>query len=366
MGNGKREPYENGDFKLGWHRGNAVADFVDQSGVRRRPTLGKFDTYQDEKDALDKFANSMRAEKKRQEAYTVADLWKMWLTDRKEDGHDNTRYEHVWTILKPTFAARHPSDIEADDCRKYARQRFALGRSSHTVNTELRRLRSCLNWAEKRNKIVKAPFIWIPSPGKGRERVLSFDEAKALVTADVSGHIQLFIVLAITTAARHAAILDLTWDRIDFDKGSINYELDLPPDPMSKSFKKARANAPMNMMAREALTLAYEAAQTDHVIEYRGKRLKGIRDGFAIAVAAAGLDTSETNVTPHTLRHTIQTWGRQGLIEKERMAALLGHTDLRSGELYTHVDTVEFARPAADMIDQKLALDAPPENSDQK
>jgi integrase len=33
----------------------------------------------------------------------------------------------------------------------------------------------------------------------------------------VTPHVRLYIVLVYHTAARHGAILDLTWDRADFD-----------------------------------------------------------------------------------------------------------------------------------------------------
>ena len=66
-------------------------------------------------------------------------------------------------------------------------------------------------------------------------------------------HVGLFVVLVFATGARHTAVLDLTWDRIDFVRGTIQFDEDLPPDPMSKAWRKGRATVPMNRGARKAL-----------------------------------------------------------------------------------------------------------------
>ncbi len=42
-----------------------------------------------------------------------------------------------------------------------------------------------------------------------------------LLDAAITQHIRLFIVLALATAGRMAAILDLTWDRVDLQSGVI-------------------------------------------------------------------------------------------------------------------------------------------------
>lgn len=292
------------------------------------------------------------------QSLTVGDLWRMWLAERKQDGYDNSIYEAQWVSLGATFANRFPDLLETEDFRAYARARFALGRAPATVNTELARLRACLKWAADTHKIARRPKVWVPSPGKPRERVLSGDEARALVAAASRGdpHIYLFTVIAFATGARHTAILDLTWDRVDFIGETIEFDEDLPPDPMNKSWRKGRATVLMNRTLQRALEMAFKGRQTEFVIEHGGRRLKTVRDGFRNAVRRAGLgkmvgDVFETDVTPHTIRHSVVTWLDHASIEARRTAQLVGHRDERTTtRVYTHASP-EVLRAAVKHLD---------------
>ena len=72
-------------------------------------------------------------------------------------------------------------------------------------------------------------------------------------------------MLAITTAARKRAILDLTWDRVDMVNGVITHVDELEFDPMSKSWRKGRATVPINRLLRAELERAFAGRQADHV-----------------------------------------------------------------------------------------------------
>lgn len=295
----------------------------------------------------------------------VGRLWELWLEDRADDGFDNAIYRAQWVALKPAFANRMPHLLTTKDYRDYARARFAAGRSQWTVHNDLRRIRACLKWAFEQGHVAKLPKVWVPQAGKHRERVLTADEARALVLGARQGdpHMFLFVVLAFATGARHAAILDLMWDRVDFIKGLIVFDENLPPDPMSKSWRKGRATVLMSRVARAALERAYAGRLTDFVIEHGGRRLVTVKTGFRNAVERAGLGAWEekagkrrfvTDVTPHTIRHTVLTWLDEGKIEAKRAAQLAGHRDERTTKLvYTHASP-EVLRDAIDLIDGVL------------
>lgn len=371
------EPYRNGDVTLGRREdGFAVADFRDEStGKRKRVRLSvKFAETKAAQAALDKFAEARRAIAKQQASCTVGDLWDLWLKERAADKLDNKIYAANWVSLRPFFASRSPMLLKAQDYRDYAKARFNLGRSSWTVNTELVRLRACLKWAAETRLIPERPKVWVPTPGKNRDRVLTVAEARSLVEAARKGdpHIYLFVVLLFATGARHTATLDLTWDRIDFVAGIIDFDEDLPPDPMSKAWRKGRATVAMNKTARAALREAYEGRQTDHVIEHGGRRLKNCGDGFYFAVRRAGLGewvdhptktdpetgrpvrVFETDITPHVVRHTVSTW-LEAKVDDRRRAQLLGHADVQTtNKIYTHSDAALTAEAVA-LLDAEFA-----------
>ena len=333
--------YRSGDCTLGWRGQWAVANLpVEGAGKRQRVRLGKFKRDSIEaRDALDRFVETRRAIVKQSSAYTVGQLWDLWLAERKADGFRNDIYAAQWVSLRPVFANRLPHLLTTQDFRGYARARFDAGRKPWTVNTELVRLRACLKWAHETDLIDRRPKVWVPSPGKHRERVLNFDEARALLEAARRGdpHIYLFVVIAFATGARHSAILDLQWKRADLAEGLLEFDESLPPDPMSKAWRKGRATVPMNPSVRAALMEAYEGRQTDHVIEHGGRRLKTVREGFAAAVERAGLDQSAGSITPHTIRHSVLTRLDEAKVETRRAAQLAGHKNEETTRLvYTH------------------------------
>jgi len=364
----RKEPYRTGDVTLGRSSGFYTADFNHVGKRKRKRLIPLSETEDKARAALDRFAEARKAVSAAQASHTIGALWALYLAERAKDGFNNDIYAANWVALGATFANRTPDLLKTDDCREYARARFALGRASATVNTELTRLRACLQWAADTDLIAKAPKVWAPSAGKSRDRVLSPDEAGRLIQSARLGdpHIGLFVVLAFATGGRHTAILDLTWDRIDFDAGTIELDVDLPPDPMDKSWRKGRAKMIMSNMARVALTIAKEGRQTDHVIEHGARRLKTVREGFLSAVRRAGLgeyvphptkpgeQIFETDITPHTIRHTVASWVH-GKVQTAFTAQLLGHRDeATTRKVYTHAD-VELTRAPVQIIDEAFS-----------
>lgn len=321
--------------------------------------------------ALDKFAESRRAVAKVNKTdVKVSTLWRLWMIEREKDGMNNAVYDANYAALGPYFGHRVVSVLEADDFRKYAAERFAAGRSAWTVHTELTRLHSCFKWAvPKKLPADDRPKRWVPKPGKHRDRVLTRAERAVLVAAAEKGdpHIWVFTILLFATGARHTAILDLTWDRIDFAAGTIEFDEDLPPDPMSKAWKKGRAKVPMNKSSRSALEQAYAGRQSKYVIEHGGRRLKSVREGFANAVERAGLGAYvphpsqpgktvfKTDVTPHTIRHTVTTWLDAAGVETKRTAQLVGHRDEETTQrIYTHA-APDVLQAAVMLLDEDFA-----------
>jgi integrase len=176
------------------------------------------------------------------------------------------------------------------------------------------------------------------------------DEVIRLIDACITPHVRLFVVLAITTSGRSGAILELKWEQIDFDNGTIDLRLREIIDPLTKRARKGRSIVPMTQEARAALLAAKEGAQTDRVIEWDGEPIKCIRKGFMAAVERAGLE----GVTPHVLRHTVLTWLDEAGIPMERISRLAGHKDLNTTRTIYAKPGVDTLRPAADVIDMRM------------
>lgn len=219
--------------------------------------------------------------------------------------------------IRPELGHLRPDQVTKERCLAYTAKRRREGASDGTIRKELGIMRSALRSVDKATPAVVA---LPPKPGP-RERHLTRPEYLKLLFAARAPHMRLFIILALATAGRASAILDLTWDRIDFQRGRISLA-----NPEKGKTRKGRATVPMTKAAREALAEAQRGALTDRVIEYAGAPVASIKKGFATTVKRAGL----VDVSPHVLRHTAAVWMIEGGASIEEVAQYLGHTDTRT------------------------------------
>jgi len=264
----------------------------------------------------------------------VRDLWPLYVADRIKDGARADRFNANWTALSPFFGHKTGKSLSRDDCRIYHAERRLGGYSNSTVRTDLELLRACLRWRYG----GEAPRLWVPPASPPRGRWLTKHEARLLVGAARSPHIKLFIVLGLTTGARASAILDLTWDRIDFQHGTIDYR------PAGRHItNKRRTIVPMNALAREALVEAFGDRQTSHVIEYGGKPLASVKKAILRLSKRTGITFS-----PHVLRHTCAVWMAQADVPMQKIAQYLGHTSTRVTEQVYARYSPAFMRDASE------------------
>ena len=156
-------------------------------------------------------------------AYTVADAW-VGYTKALGAKPSAVTASHQWKAIAPAFGERNASTLTEDDCQRYIEARQGQGRSDSTIWSELSRLRSALKWAENKRLIDRAPKIWLPAPSPPRDRRMTREQVSAFIAACTLPHVKLFAILAATTGARMGAILSLTWDRVDLERGLIHYQ----------------------------------------------------------------------------------------------------------------------------------------------
>jgi len=248
---------------------------------------------------------------------------------------DPVRLEGAWKNAAPTFGHLRPDHITPELCERYAMARRMAGRSNGTILKEINVIRQALNWCKVKDARFEAPSQ--PPP---RDRHLTKEEAKRLFDACKQPHIKLYVRLALATAARRGALLSLTWDRVDMQRRQIDLR------EASDVGRKKRAVVPINEQLFADLKDAYEARQTDYVIEYAGAQVGNIKKGFMAAVARAGLD----DVTPHDLRHTAAVWMAEGGRPMAEISQFLGHSSTRVTEQVYARFSPDYLRGAADTL----------------
>lgn len=230
------------------------------------------------------------------------------------------RAETAWKAAKDYWDALPIARVDVKAAEGYRERRKHC--KAITVRNELAVIRAALNWAEKQKLIERAPFIQMPKIPPYQVGHLTKEQFRQLLDHAEAVHIRLFMQLAVGTGARTNAILDLTWDRVDFERGLIVLN---PYERIQTS--KYRATVPMNDQLRAALQDAHAGKLSDYVIEHGMSKVGSIKKGFAAAARRAGL-----TVTPHMLRHSAAVWMAEAGIPMAQIARFLGHSDSRITE----------------------------------
>lgn len=296
------------EYRLKLFRGYWHAVWSER-GRTRRASLRTQDRAEAERSIAD-FRRDMAAP----EGATAGEIVESYLADRKDIMRSHERFAFAWKRAKPTFGHLRPDQITRAVCRQYTARRRAEGAGDATILKEINTVRQAMNWKKETRATFEAPSA--PPP---RDRHLTRNEFERLLAACIQPHVRLYVILALSTAGRKEAILDLTWSRVDFDRGLVRLEI-----PGEKR-RKGRATVKMTDRLRNELQAAREAAVTPYVIEYGGKRVGNIKKGFAAAVERAGL----SDVVPHDLRHTAAVWMAEAGHPLTEIAQVLGHSDVR-------------------------------------
>lgn len=262
-------------------------------------------------------------------------IYAAYMNDLEARGKSAERAGFAWKRLAGTFGSMRPDQVTRVLCRRYRKTRTEAGAGDGTTWTELGWLSSALRWSDKDTPaIIERP----PKPAP-KSRWLTKDEYRALRDAAAVDHVRLFIVLALSTAGRKGAVLGLTWDRIDFERGLI--------DLGGAVGNKGRGQKPMTTEARKLLLVAYEGRTCDHVIEYGGKRVGSIDKAFRRTVERAGIE----HCGPHDIRRSVGRWMVEDGTPMAEVARYLGHTNTAVTERVYAVFSPAYLRGAAQALE---------------
>lgn len=331
-------------YRIGRLNGRFVVTWWGDDGRRRRYRLDAQSREEAEGAALD----LVRHERAKAAGHTTGELWELY-REEKKGRRIATTMGFEWRKMKPFFGHLRPEQVTIDLCRAYTGARRKMGKHDGTIWTELGHLRTVFIWAKERRLIDHAPAVERPAKPAPKDRWLTRAEAARLLDAATEHHIKLAIQLMLSTAGRVGAILELTWDRVDFDRGQINLRT------TETGPRKGRAIVAMNDGLRASLSVAKKAALSDHVIEWAGSPVKSIKTGFHNAAIRAGFTRKGkggkvfASISPHTLRHTAAVHLAEAGVPMQKIAQYLGHSN-------TAVTERTYARYAPDHMREEAAI----------
>ncbi len=252
------------------------------------------------------------------QALTCRDLWEAKYGGPK--GSARSRY--VWANMEDFFGDLRPAEATQERMDAYVAAREA-GKIGHkpaapsTIRLELSMLRASWNHAVTKRRIATTDLPVLdplPDASPPRDRWLKDAEVERLFkAAEGRWRVELFLWLALETAARRTAILELKWEQVDWETGVIHY---LPAGQVQT--KKRRASVPISAALRPVLLRAYEARTTSYVL----RTSTSIRDSLILVAKEAGV----AGVTPHVLRHTAATRMARAGVPLWLIAKVLGNT----------------------------------------
>jgi integrase len=320
------------EYSVQRFRGGFAVVYHDAEGRRRRERLAATDRAGAEAEARQRWRLGDQSKK------SVGNIVTAYHDDREANGTVSVqRMRDAWKAMRPFWDSVTPELIDEEMCKAYAAERRA---ADATVRYELSHLAVALRWAAGKQVIERAPTIWRPAPPERQERHLTRRQFKKLLSGTIAPHARLYMLLGIFTAARPSALLDLTWDRVDFERGTVNLN---PPGRQQTA--KRRPVVALNGQAIDALRLAYAARQSAYVIERGAKKVGNIKKAFQAASERSGV-----HATPYTLRHTAAVWMAEAGTPMAQIAQFMGHDDSATTERHYARFSPGFLRGAANAL----------------
>ena len=277
---------------------------------------------------------------------TVDDLCRGWLDYVEPQGKAKTGT----SVLRPVRGrlGRLTVDQLTDDrLADYA----GRGVSNGSIRRELGALKTVLLWAARKKLIPRTEVPEIELPPSPAPRVKFLDHAQEGFFWDqavaqwsqaqargthgnayrAAERVMLFVALGLETAARRGAIYDLTWDRVDLIRGSLDYRV-----PGRRVTKKRRVLVPISDRLFPVLEAAQSRAPTDTAGVAIGRVLgdaQCLRRAFRVFAQGIGMGW----VTPHVLRHTWASLAAMNGVSLWDIAQVMGDTIATVERNYLHL-----------------------------
>lgn len=309
--------------------GFALVYKIDGKRVRRQ--LAATDRQSAEAEARALWAGAERG------AWTVGRIMSGYLATISHKLSHGRRTD-AWKAMRLFWENIDPALIDGKMCEAYRKTRKV---GDATARYELMQLSTALGWATGNGpKLAHRPAIWLPTLPERKERHLSKAEFARFFAAVKADHARLYVMLGLFTMARPGAILELTWDRVDF----MRRRIDFTPAGHKRTAKR-RTIVPIADELLPELQKGFDARTTEWVIERGGKQVGCIKKAFQ-----AASERSAVRATPYTLRHTGAVWAAEAGVPMAELSQFLGHDSLTTTIKHYAVFSPDYLAKVANSI----------------
>jgi integrase/recombinase XerD len=237
---------------------------------------------------------------------------------------------------------RRPQDIGADDVRAHLAVLADRGLAPRNQARALAAVRSYLRWIVRELRLREDPaaHVHIRRHQGGLPHALGKGEAARLVTATVPGG---------RRPQRDLALLELLYAcglRVSEAVGLKTHEANLEAGYVTVIGKGGKERVvPLGQHARDAI-VQYLGGERPRLLRGKASLWLFVRAGgrplsrqtvWKLVRTRARAAAVDAHVSPHTLRHTFATHLLGGGADLRVVQALLGHADIGTTQIYTHV-----------------------------
>ncbi|MDH4133329.1 MAG: tyrosine recombinase XerC [Gammaproteobacteria bacterium] len=237
-------------------------------------------------------------------------------------------------------------DLDVAGARRFAAQLHRQGLNGRSIARTLSGARSFYRYLLREGFSAQNPFIGITAPkaGKRLPRALSVEQAARLVEIPVDTPLaardRAMLELFYSSGLRLAELVSLNVNDVDLEAGSVTVT--------GKGAKTrivpigSRACAAMRHWLKERGALATPGERAIF-LGRNGIRMgsRAVQQRFSFWARRQGLGVS---VHPHMLRHSFASHLLESSGDLRAVQELLGHADLSTTQVYTHLDFQHLAK----------------------
>ncbi|SOY43818.1 integrase [Cupriavidus taiwanensis] len=251
---------------------------------------------------------------------------------------------HTRSILKYPLTRIHLENLTQRDVREW-RDKRSQHVAPSTVNRELNILSAVFKHAASEWDIALCKSVLTsvkrpPNP-PGRVRRLSRQEEAALRRAGEetrNPYVLSIFDLALETAMRRSEILGLEWERISFERRSIQLITAKNGTPRGVPLSRRAMEILRALQQIAARELGHECAVTSGPV-FPGLTVNAFKLAFTRMVQRAGLE----NFRFHDLRHEATSRLFEKGLSQMEVSTITGHKDPRMLARYTHLQVKDLA-----------------------
>lgn len=265
--------------------------------------------------------------------------------------HTCSNYRRDLDLFQGYLAARNIDSWEAVNYNLvsgYAAQRHRQGRKSRTIQRELSSIRSFCQFLIRGGWVAQNPALEVRAPKTDKplpktcdaetiDRLLQLsDDSDGLQVRDVA-----IFELVYSAGLRLAELVNIDLDDIDLSQqhlivtGKGNKTRHLPIG--------SKAVAAVRRWLKMRRDYCRDTNQTALFLSKQGKRIsrRNVQDRLKALIRRQALDQ---HLSPHVLRHSFATHMLESSSDLRAVQELLGHVNIATTQVYTHLDFQHLAR----------------------